>query len=81
MGFKLTTLVVIGTDCTDRSNYHMITTMTVSFPFEKNLCKFIEEYYGTIFNKSGSAILIFIHEVVVLVALPYHTNSEVFKKN
>jgi hypothetical protein len=29
-GFKLTTLVVIGTDCTGncKSNYHMITTMT-----------------------------------------------------
>ena len=31
-GFKLTTLVVIGTDCTGRckSNYHTITTMTAS---------------------------------------------------
>jgi hypothetical protein len=31
MGFKLTTLVVIGTDCKDscKSNYHTITTMTV----------------------------------------------------
>jgi hypothetical protein len=30
MGFELTTLVVIGTDCTGscKSNYHMITTMT-----------------------------------------------------
>jgi len=29
-GFELTTLVVIGTDCTGscKSNYHMITTMT-----------------------------------------------------
>ena len=29
-GFELTTLVVIGTDCTDccKSNYHTITTMT-----------------------------------------------------
>ena len=31
MGFELTTLVVIGTDCkrSCRSNYHMITTTTV----------------------------------------------------
>ena len=31
-GFELTTLVVIGTDCTGscKSNYHTITTMTVS---------------------------------------------------
>jgi len=30
MGFELTTLVVIGTDCTDscKYNYHTITTMT-----------------------------------------------------
>ena len=30
MGFELTTLVVIGTDCTGscKSNYHTITTMT-----------------------------------------------------
>jgi len=30
MGFKLTTLVVIDTDCTGscKSNYHMITIMT-----------------------------------------------------
>jgi len=29
MGFKLTSLVVIGTDCTGscKSNYHMITTI------------------------------------------------------
>jgi hypothetical protein len=32
-GFKLTTLVVIGTDCIGsyKSNYHMITTMTVPY--------------------------------------------------
>jgi len=31
MGFELATLVVIGTDCIGscKSNYHMITTMTV----------------------------------------------------
>ena len=27
-GFELTTLVVIGTDCTGKSNYYTITTMT-----------------------------------------------------
>jgi len=34
MGFKLTTLVVIGTDCTGsyKSNYHMI--MITTAPFE-----------------------------------------------
>ena len=32
--FKLTTLVVIGTDCTSsyKSNYHMITTITALYP-------------------------------------------------
>ena len=31
-GFELTTIVVIGTDCTGscKSNYHMITTMSVT---------------------------------------------------
>jgi hypothetical protein len=34
VGFELTTLVVIGTDCTGslKSNYHMITTMTAPTP-------------------------------------------------
>jgi len=34
-GFELTTLVVIGTDCTGscKSNYHMITTMTTPIIF------------------------------------------------
>ena len=33
MGFKLTALVVIGTDCTgnSKSNYYTIMTMTVSY--------------------------------------------------
>ena len=33
-GFKLTTLVVIGTDCTGsyKSNYHTITTATAPYP-------------------------------------------------
>ena len=38
-GFKLTTLVVIGTDCTSscKSNYHTITTMTTPRQnYEKN---------------------------------------------
>jgi hypothetical protein len=29
VGFELTTLVVIGTDCIGKSNYHTIMTMTV----------------------------------------------------
>jgi hypothetical protein len=35
MGFELTTLVVIGTDCTDscKSNYHTMTTMAAPFNF------------------------------------------------
>ena len=36
VGFELTTLMVIGTDCIGGCNYHMITTMTATF----NLCCF-----------------------------------------
>ena len=37
-GFELTTLVVIGTDCIGsyKSNYHMITTTTATYPWIKH---------------------------------------------
>ena len=36
-GFELTTLVVIGTDCTNsfKSNYHTVTTTTTPFRYEE----------------------------------------------
>ena len=39
MGFELTTLVVIGTDCTSscKSNYHTYTIMTTTATFSKNV--------------------------------------------
>ena len=46
MGFELTTLVAIGTDCTDscKSNYHMIMAMTATLFFGLVL-KFIDLNY------------------------------------
>ena len=48
-GFELTTLVVIGTDCTGscKSNYHIITTMTTPFKIGSEVdYKYIDKYCG-----------------------------------
>ena len=63
MGFKLTTLVVIGTDCTGscKSNNHTITTMTVPHLFEDSLylISFISYIcsYDVVFTASADEIL------------------------
>ena len=46
-GFELTTLVVIGTDCTGscKSNYHMITTTTAPINIEKRKKTFWKKCY------------------------------------
>jgi hypothetical protein len=44
VGFKLTTLLVMGTDCIDigKSNFHAITTMTAPFSISYRLKNIIE---------------------------------------
>jgi hypothetical protein len=50
MGFKLTTLVVIGTDCTGscKSNYHTIATTTASLQEREITCFIIVDF---VFNE------------------------------
>jgi hypothetical protein len=70
LGFELTTLVVIGTDCTGswKFNYHTITTMT-AFVFLLN--------YHTITTMTAFVFLLNYHTITTMTAfiflLNYHT--------
>jgi hypothetical protein len=76
IGFELTTLVVIGTDCTGscKSNYHTITTMNnENLTNNKSFCwNLFQPWYS---RKLGHLVLNNIHSLMRIISLCYTIND------
>jgi hypothetical protein len=72
-GFELTTLVVIGTDCIGKFNYHTITTAPKILKYNKKwrvqlYCSLIETPSATYYIFSCQIMIMFISVIIIYIS-------------